>query len=154
MTSSKGILSKLNEISTKVAEERGYEMVEVAYKKATPHSLVSVFIYKEDGISLDDCDTMSRAIEEELDKEDIIEESYYLEVSSPGLDRPIKTQDDLRRNKGKLVEAKLFAPLDGNKLYEGVLASYTKDTVILDNESKEVELPLKSISKMSQKIVF
>lgn len=154
MTSSKGILSKLNEISTKVAEERGYEMVEVAYKKATPHSLVSVFIYKEDGISLDDCDTMSRAIEEELDKEDIIEESYYLEVSSPGLDRPIKTQDDLRRNKGKLVEAKLFAPLDGNKLYEGVLASYTKDTVILDNEGKEVELPLKSISKMSQKIVF
>lgn len=154
MTSSKGILSKLNEISTKVAEERGYEIVEVAYKKATPHSLVSVFIYKEDGISLDDCDTMSRAIEEELDKEDIIEESYYLEVSSPGLDRPIKTQDDLRRNKGKLVEAKLFAPLDVNKLYEGVLASYTKDTVILDNEGKEVELPLKSISKMSQKIVF
>ncbi|WP_276906528.1 ribosome maturation factor RimP [Peptoniphilus duerdenii] len=154
MASSKGILSKLNEISTKVAEERGYEIVEVAYKKATPHSLVSVFIYKEDGISLDDCDTMSRAIEEELDKEDIIEESYYLEVSSPGLDRPIKTQDDLRRNKGKLVEAKLFAPLDGNKLYEGVLASYTKDTVILDNEGKEVELPLKSISKMSQKIVF
>lgn len=154
MTSSKGILSKLNEISTKVAEERGYEIVEVAYKKAIPHSLVSVFIYKEDGISLDDCDTMSRAIEEELDKEDIIEESYYLEVSSPGLDRPIKTQDDLRRNKGKLVEAKLFAPLDGNKLYEGVLASYTKDTVILDNEGKEVELPLKSISKMSQKIVF
>lgn len=154
MTSSKGILSKLNEIATKVAEERGYEIVEVAYKKATPHSLVSVFIYKEDGISLDDCDTMSRAIEEELDKEDIIEESYYLEVSSPGLDRPIKTQDDLRRNKGKLVEAKLFAPLDGNKLYEGVLASYTKDTVILDNEGKEVELPLKSISKMSQKIVF
>lgn len=154
MTSSKGILSKLNEISTKVAEERGYEIVEVAYKKATPHSLVSVFIYKEDGISLDDCDTMSRAIEEEFDKEDIIEESYYLEVSSPGLDRPIKTQDDLRRNKGKLVEAKLFAPLDGNKLYEGVLASYTKDTVILDNEGKEVELPLKSISKMSQKIVF
>lgn len=154
MTSSKGILSKLNEISTKVAEERGYEIVEVAYKKATPHSLVSVFIYKEDGISLDDCDTMSRAIEEELDKEDIIEESYYLEVSSPGLDRPIKTQDDLRRNKGKLVEAKLFAPFDGNKLYEGVLASYTKDTVILDNEGKEVELPLKSISKMSQKIVF
>lgn len=154
MTSSKGILSKLNEISTKVAEERGYEIVEVAYKKATPHSLVSVFIYKEDGISLDNCDTMSRAIEEELDKEDIIEESYYLEVSSPGLDRPIKTQDDLRRNKGKLVEAKLFAPLDGNKLYEGVLASYTKDTVILDNEGKEVELPLKSISKMSQKIVF
>ncbi len=154
MTSSKGILSKLNEISTKLAEERGYEIVEVAYKKATPHSLVSVFIYKEDGISLDDCDTMSRAIEEELDKEDIIEESYYLEVSSPGLDRPIKTQDDLRRNKGKLVEAKLFAPLDGNKLYEGVLASYTKDTVILDNEGKEVELPLKSISKMSQKIVF
>lgn len=154
MTSSKGILSKLNEISTKVAEERGYEIVEVAYKKATPHSLVSVFIYKEDGISLDDCDTMSRAIEEELDKEDIIEESYYLEVSSPGLDRPIKTQDDLRRNKGKLVEAKLFAPIDGNKLYEGVLASYTKDTVTLDNEGKEVELPLKSISKMSQKIVF
>lgn len=154
MASSKGILSKLNEISTKVAEGRGYEIVEVAYKKATPHSLVSVFIYKEDGISLDDCDTMSRAIEEELDKEDIIEESYYLEVSSPGLDRPIKTQDDLRRNKGKLVEAKLFAPLDGNKLYEGVLASYTKDTVILDNEGKEIELPLKSISKMSQKIVF
>ncbi len=154
MASSKGILSKLNEISTKVAEERGYEIVEVAYKKATPHSLVSVFIYKEDGISLDDCDTMSRAIEEELDKEDIIEESYYLEVSSPGLDRPIKTQDDLRRNKGKLVEAKLFAPLDGSKIYEGLLASYTKDTVTLDNEGKEVELPLKSISKMSQKIVF
>ena len=99
MTSSKGILSKLNEISTKVVEERGYEIVEVAYKKATPHSLVSVFIYKEDGISLDDCDTMSRAIEEELDKEDIIEESYYLEVSSPGLDRPIKTQDDLGETK-------------------------------------------------------
>lgn len=154
MASTKEILSKLNEISTRVAEDLGYEIVEVAYKKATPHSLVSIFIFKEEGISLDDCDTISRAIEEELDKEDLIEESYYLEVSSPGLDRPIKTQDDLRRNKGKLVEAKLFAPIDGNKVYEGVIVSYTKDTVTLEDEDKKIELPLKSISKMSQKIVF
>ena len=115
---------------------------------------MSIFIFKEEGISLDDCDTISRAIEEELDKEDLIEESYYLEVSSPGLDRPIKTQDDLRRNKGKLVGAKLFAPIDGNKVYEGVIVSYTKDTVTLKDEDKKIELPLKSISKMSQKIVF
>lgn len=154
MASTKEILSKLNEISIRVAEDLGYEIVEVAYKKVTPHSLVSIFIFKEEGISLDDCDTISRAIEEELDKEDLIEESYYLEVSSPGLDRPIKTQDDLRRNKGKLVEAKLFAPIDGNKVYEGVIVSYTKDTVTLEDEDKKIELPLKSISKMSQKIVF
>lgn len=154
MTSSKEIIKKVNEIAEKIALEYGYEIVEVAYKKSTPHSLLSVFIYNEDGVSLDDCDKMSRAIESVLDEEDLIEESYYLEVSSPGLDRPIKTSSDLRRNKGKLVEAKLFAPLDGKKIYEGVIVSYTDDSVTLENDNKEVTLPLKSISKMSQKIVF
>lgn len=149
------LLKQVSEIAIKAADKLGYELVDVEYQNGDKHDLLSIFIYKEDGIDLNDCTDMSRSIEDEIDNKDIIENPYYLEVSSPGLDRPIKTQDDYRRNKNKLVEVKLYAPLDGNKNYEGKLNNYDEENIyLLMEDEKEIKLPIKSVSMMRQKIIF
>lgn len=149
------IIKSVYEISEKCAEELGYEIVDVEYTNGSKHDLLSIFIYKEDGIDLNDCQDMSRKIEGLLDEKDFIENPYYLEVSSPGLDRPIKTQDDYRRNKNKDVEVKLYAPMNGVKNFEGILTDYDEKSVTIVLEDKtSVIIPIKSISIMKQRIIF
>ena len=149
------LLKKVYEISEERAKDFGYEIVDVEYKQGSKHDLLSIFIYKEEGIDLNDCSDMSRSIEVKLDELDLIKNPYYLEVSSPGLDRPLKNQDDYRRNLNKIVEVKLFAPQDGQKLFEGKLHNYDEQNIyILTDEEKEIIIPIKSISLMKQKIIF
>ena len=136
------------------ARELGYEIVDIEYKVGSKHDLLSIYIYKKEGIDLDDCSKMTRKIDKEIENLDLINKPYYLEISSPGLDRPIKTQDDYRRNLNNLVEAKLYAPLDDKKIYEGNLKDYDGEFVYLENDGNITKLPIKSISHMEQKIVF
>lgn len=131
----------------------GYELVDVEFKKGKT-SVLTVYIYKNEGINIDDCSTMSRAIEKELDELDIIEDAYNLEVSSPGLDRPLKTEADYKRNLGKLLEVKLYAPIEGEKMYQGILKDYDKENVYILVEENLIKLPIKSISLMRQCILF
>ena len=99
-----------------------------------------VFIDKEGGITVDDCELISRAFEEILDREDYISENYIFEVSSPGLDRPLKKEKDFARSIGKDVEIKLYKALNKEKEFVGVLTDYDKETITieLDDESTMV----------------
>ena len=145
---------KIWPMAENAARELGYEIVDIEYKVGSKHDLLSIYIYKKEGIDLEDCSNMTRKIDKEIEDLDLINKPYYLEISSPGLDRPIKTRDDYRRNLDNLVEAKLYAPLDGKKIYEGSLKDYDGEFVYLENDVNIIKLPIKSISHMEQKIVF
>jgi len=100
-----------------------------------------VYIYNENGVSLDDCETVSNALDAPLDALDPTGNApYCLDVSSPGLDRPFKTQRDYERNYGEKIEVKLFAPMEGTKtkLYVGTLISHTDDILTIETDGKEV----------------
>lgn len=150
----KNIKGKVTEVATEICQDLGYELVDVEFKKGAKHNLISIFIYKEDGIGLDDCESVSRKIDEILDKDEDLPDPYYLEVSSPGLDRPIKTKDDYRRNLGKEVEVKLYAPIDGKKQFEGFLTSYDDENVLIKMEDGDMTFKQKDISMMRQVIKF
>ena len=150
----KNIKGKVAEVATEICQDLGYELVDVEFKKGAKHNLISIFIYKEDGIGLDDCESVSRIIDEILDKDEDLTDPYYLEVSSPGLDRPIKTKDDYRRNLGNEVEVKLYAPIDGKKQFEGFLTSYDDENVLIKMEDGDMTFKQKDISMMRQVIKF
>lgn len=110
------------------------ELVDVEYVKEHDWYL-RIFIDKEGGIEIDDCQQLSEKVEEVLDKKDIIKDSYILEVSSPGLDRVLKKDKDFIREKGKKVDVTLYAPLDGEKLIVGVLEGKSDSELILEDRS-------------------
>ena len=141
-------------LAEKVAEELGYEIVDIEFQNGSKHDLLSIFIYKKEGIDLDDCTEMSRSLEKKLDNLEALKNPYYLEISSPGLDRPLKTKDDYRRNVGNEVDVKLYAPIDGQKEFSFVLDKYDDENIYFMKDEKELAIPIKSISSMKQTIKF
>jgi len=120
-----------------ILDEHQFELWDVEYVKEGANYYLRVYADKPGGITIDDCVTISRALEEKLDAEDFIEEAYILEVSSPGLGRPLKRDRDFEKSLGQDVELKLYKAQDGQKEYTGCLQAYTKDTVTLEIEDRE-----------------
>ncbi len=112
-------------------EEYRFELVDVEYVKEAGNWYLRANIYKEGVFTVDDCETVSRRHSDWLDKEDFIEDSYILEVSSPGLGRPLKKEKDFVRNKGKEVDIKLYRAIDRQKDFTGILTDFDKDTVTI-----------------------
>ena len=116
----------------------GYELVDIEYKNLYGQKHLIVYVASERGISLDDCEIVSNALDKPLDDLDpTAGVPYCLDVSSPGLDRPFKTRRDYERNFGKSVEIKLYAPLKGKKFYEGVLKQKTDNAVVIETDAGE-----------------
>lgn len=115
-------------------QEHGFELVDVEYVKEGDTWYLRAYIDKEGGISLDDCELISRKVSDWLDKEDFIQDSYILEVSSPGLGRPLKKDKDFARSIGKDVEIRLYKALNKSKEYTGILKAYDKESVLLQME--------------------
>lgn len=115
-------------------KENQFELVDVEYVKEVGVWYLRAYIDKEGGITVDDCEIVSRKLGEWLDKEDFIEDSYILEVSSPGLGRPLRKEKDFVRNTGKAVEVKLYKPFNKQKEYTGILKEFDADTVTITIE--------------------
>lgn len=115
-------------------EEHGFELVDVEFVKEAGVWYLRAYIDKEGGIVVDDCEVISRKVSDWLDKEDFIDESYILEVSSPGLGRPLKKEKDFARSIGKDVEVRLYKALNKSKEYTGALEAYDKESVTLKME--------------------
>ena len=128
----------LEELTAPVVESLGYELTDLTFEKQGKDWCLTLFIDSETGISLDDCEIVSRQIGELLDETDPIEQSYFLEVSSPGMDRPLKKEKHFLSNLDKKIAIHLFAPLDGKKDIEGVLKSYTAAELTLELETGEM----------------
>ena len=132
--------SKTETLIQPLIDANHFELVDVEWVKEGANWYLRVFIDKEGGITVDDCELVSRAFEEILDKEDYISENYIFEVSSPGLDRPLKKEKDFARSIGKDVEIKLYKALNKEKEFVGVLTAYDPETITitLDDESTMV----------------
>ena len=114
--------------------EMGYELDEVEYVKEYGNMVLTLYIDSENGVTIDDCEKVSRAIDPILDENDPIEEAYYLSVSSIGIDRPLKKDRDFERNMGKKLQVKLYAPINKKKELLGVLTEYDGESFTINVE--------------------
>ena len=152
---SKNIKSQVEEIAGPVIADLGYEYIDTEFAKQGKDWILTLYIEGQNGITTDDCEKVSRAIDPLLDEKDFIEQSYYLCVSSVGLDRPLKTQWDFERSMGKCVDIRLYKPVDGKKEYSGKITGYSPDKLeILTAENKTVAVDLKDAAKISLHIDF
>ena len=134
-----------------ILADLNFELVDVEFVKEAGNWYLRAYIDKPGGITIDDCEKVSRILSDVLDREDFIEEAYYLEVSSPGLTRPLKKAKDYDRNIGRPVDIKLFRAVEGCKEFTAILASYTDDTVCVTLEDgKELTIAKKNISLIRQ----
>lgn len=126
--------SKTEALLMPIIEEKGFEFVDVEYVKEGSNWYLRAYIDKEGGITINDLEEVSRTLSDRLDEEDYISDAYILEVSSPGLGRPIKKDRDFDRNIDKEIEIHLYRAINGQKQFVGLLKSYDKETITIENE--------------------
>lgn len=144
------IASRVYDLVKETVEECGCILWNVEFvKEGSDHNLI-IYIDKPEGISLDDCEMVNDAVEPLLDEADPIEGSYYLEISSPGLERELKTSDHIKAFVGERVIVKLYAAKDGKKAFDGKIASFDdeKGEITLATESETVVLTLKDCASI------
>ena len=134
--------------------ELGFTLCDVEFVKEYGNWVLTLFIEKEGGVSIDDCERVSKAVDPVLDEKDPIEQAYYLSVSSLGLDRPIKKDADFTRNLGKEVSVKLYAPQDGKKELSGVLQAFDAQTLTLQEGAEETVLARKDAALIKPVVRF
>lgn len=125
---------KTEEILLPIIERNGFELVDVEYVKEGGNWYLRAYIDKPGGINVDDCEIVSRELSDILDEKDFIDEAYILEVSSPGLGRPLKKEKDFKRSLGQEVEVRTYRMMDRKKEFTGILKDHDKDTVTIEME--------------------
>lgn len=148
---SSNVIKTTEELVQPILQEKELELVDVEYVKEGPNWFLRVYIDSESGVDIADCGTVSEQLSEKLDKADPVEEAYYLEVSSPGVERPLKSKDDFEKNVNNNVFVKLYEPIDGQKEYEGILKEFTDNVATIEykvkTRKKLVEIPFNKIAK-------
>ena len=125
---------KAEALITPILDSMGFELVDVEYVKEGGEWYLRTYIDKEGGITINDCEAVSRLFNEKLDQEDFIEESYIMEVSSPGLGRPLKKEKDYKRSMGKELEIRTYKAIDREKEFYGILQAYDDSSVTIETE--------------------
>lgn len=128
---------RTEELIMPVIGENSFELVDVEFVKEGQDFYLRAYIDKEGGITIDDCEIVSRALSDMLDREDFISEPYILEVSSPGLTRPLKKEKDYARSVGRRIEVKLFKAQDKRREFEGILKEYDENMIVVVEDSGE-----------------
>ena len=149
----KSIKETVKEAIAPTVSELGYDIWDITYSKIGADYHLEITIDSENGINIEDCEKVHRAIDPILDECDPIEGFYYLEVSSPGVERELRTDDHILRSIGVKAEAKLFAPKDGKRSFIGIIEGLSDGKVTLTTEGGEVVLAQSEISKL-QTIFF
>ena len=151
----KNIKDITEEILKGFLEAEGLVLWHIEFKKEGKDRILRVFIDREDGyVSTDDCEKVSRYLDEKLDEEDPVQGNYYLEVSSPGMDRQLYTREQYGRYTGHEVEVKLFAAVNGSRKAEGVLADVDDEGIVVTAEGGDIRLPWDAVAKTNLKVVF
>lgn len=140
MTKREEYEQKTEKLLEPILEANHFELVDVEYVKEGGSWYLRAYIDKPGGITVDDCEIVNRALGELLDEHDFIEESYILEVSSPGLGRPLKKERDFARSLGEEVEIRTYRMVNKQKEFRGILKAYDKDTVTIETEEEEEQI--------------
>ncbi len=148
----KQIIETSTEIIGKIIADTDYELIDVEYVKEGPFMYLRVYLDKEGGITIDDCSSVSREFNKKLDELDFIDEQYYLEVSSPGIDRAFKKDSDYIKNINNEVEVRLFSHVEGMKLLKGILLEKNENDILIELGNKKVNIELKNISKINKAV--
>lgn len=147
------VAEKVNEYISKIVSDMGYEIVEVEFAKKSNGDNLTVFIDRAGGVSLEDCEKVHNAIDLPLDELDPTDgKPYTLNVSSPGLDRPIVSDRDYQRNMGEMLEIKLYTMVDKKKSYVGKLIGFGEDFINLEVDGQSKQFDRKQISKATKYI--
>ncbi len=156
LTRQEGALDRVRSVAGRVVTGRGFELVDVELKQGGGGRLVRLYVDKPGGIGLDDLQSVSEEVSAILDAEDPIAGSYTLEVSSPGLDRPLKTEPDYRRFAGSLARLASYEPIDGRRHWTGRIVSCADGFVTLDLEKPPttVRIPLAKVSHARLEVEF
>lgn len=129
---------RAEELIAPIIEQNQFELVDVEYVKEGGTWYLRAYIDKPGGITVDDCEVVSRALSDLLDKHDFIEDAYVLEVSSPGLGRPLKKEKDFARSIGEEVDVRTFRAISHQKEFTGILRDYDKEKIVLEMEDQEL----------------
>ncbi|SIS56452.1 ribosome maturation factor RimP [Virgibacillus pantothenticus] len=157
MLSSK-VIQTTEELVLPILEQKNLELVDVEYVKEGKNWFLRVYIDKEGGVDITECGEVSEELSEQLDQRDPISDAYFLEVSSPGAERPLKKKQDFVENINKQVYVKLYEPIHGEKVYEGKLIDFTNDVLTISYKVKTrnqtVEIPFDKVAKARLAVTF
>ena len=150
----KNIAGTVKALAEPIAEELGYFIWDVEFVKEGARRILRITIDNEEGITIDDCEKFHRAIDPVLDEADPIEEAYYLEVSSPGIERELKNDMHIAACEGWQVEVKLYAPVDGSKVFRGELCECPDGYIVIKSEGEEKRFPSAAVAKIATVFEF
>lgn len=142
------IEEKVENFIEKTINDLGYSLYDVEYVKEAKNYFLRIFIDKQGQIDLNDCEKVSNSITDLLDEKDYIKEPYFLEVSSPGIERVLRKEKHLSQNIGSEIEVNLFKQIDGKKQIVGILEEYDETNITLKIEENKIIIPRKGISLM------
>ena len=155
MAKNTSVAETVRALADPIAESLGCWLWDVEYVKEGARRVLRITIDSENGVNIEDCEKMHRAIDPILDEADPIEEAYYLEVSSPGIERELKTEEHIMACEGWDVEVRLYAPLNGAKTFRGVLLESGEDgSIRIDVKGTEMEFPKTSVAKLQTYFEF
>ena len=145
------IEDKVENLISKKIEELGYSLYDVQYAKEGKDYYLRVFIDSKNGIDLNDCEKVSNEINPILDDADYIKEMYFLEVSSPGVERILRKEKHLSEAIGKEIEVKLFKPIEKQKEFIGILDKYDDNSIYIQKDNKQIQIDRKNITLIKLK---
>ena len=148
------ITDRVKEIAEVYLKDHGIELIDVVFRRESSGLVLRIVANTPQGITVSECTGLNKFLSETLDREDVVQDRYTLEVSSPGLDRPIKTDRDFERSMGKELEFTTFEAIDGRKTHEGVLVGMDKDNVVIERQGISVVIPRINIALARLKIEF
>lgn len=141
------ITGRIEEIAEPILDEMGYELVNVEYLSKNGKWVLRIFIDKEGGVTIDDCARVSNELGDLIDVKDVIEHEYIFEVSSPGLNRPLKKEKDFLVSIGKKIKIKTSSPISDRRNFSGRLIRFQDNTIFLDTEKGPIEIQRSKIEK-------
>ncbi len=150
--SKKNIETSVRNIAEDILKVTEMELVDLEYVKEGPFMYLKVYIDKPGGITVEDTADISRVLNKKLDEVDMIKEQYFLEVSSPGLERPFKKEADYLKNIGNVVEAKFYKPIEGKKSVKGLLTEKKENNIVIKAGEDILTFDIKDLSKINRVI--
>jgi len=148
------VVERVKELISSYLEENNIELVDVTYKREQGGMTLRLLVDTPEGITIAECEALNNYLSERLDKENVIEEHYLLEVSSPGLDRPIATDRDFACSMGKVLDITTYEPVDAKRTHAGRLIGMDKDNIVVESKGISTVIPKLKIAKAKRKIEF
>lgn len=146
------VIQTVESLILPVLKDLGLELVDIEYRREGRGWVLRIYIDKEGGITLDDCARVSRQAGDLIDIDDLIPNEYCLEVSSPGLDRPLKKEQDFIKYKDRRIQLNTFAPIDTRRNFKGIIKDFREGKLFLDAQGEPFEIPLENIAKAKLEI--